>query len=485
MKNGFALQKDESAFGENDGGVYTAEACLAGTGAGTAAETGACSAQDEGACAAEGNNSEACAEESIAYNERLWTAPYITLILLGIFISVSFYMVMPLLSKYALQRGASVPAAGVIVGMFSITALFARPVSGIISDRLNKKYVFIAATALIGFSLIGYGLSTGIASLVVFRIFHAAAFSVNGTVNLALVAQIIPRKRMGEGIGYFGLGHIIATASGPALGLYIGERYGLSAVFLIAGTIMLSVSLMMFMLPYTEQKRKRAETSKGETTGKDRTDTRVTDRTGLRITGRTGLRISDIIAAQVLPLAFFGSVFSMFNGVIGSYLVLLGEERGIANISLYFTVNAVALILVRVTAGRVYDRYGMSAVLIPAFMLAAVAAFFIGFAKALPIILVASVIKAFAQGSAQPTIQAECIRMLPEKKSGVATSTYYLGADIGQGIGPMLAGLIASAWNYEVMFYACAGIFLVALIAYCVSLFANGRGMQRKVESQS
>ena len=314
---------------------------------------------------------------------------------------------------------------------------------------------------------------------------HAAAFSVNGTVNLALVAQIIPRKRMGEGIGYFGLGHIIATASGPALGLYIGERYGLSAVFLIAGTIMLSVSLMMFMLPYTEQKRKRAETSKGETTGKDRTDTRVTDRTGPRITGRTGLRISDIIAAQVLPLAFFGSVFSMFNGVIGSYLVLLGEERGIANISLYFTVNAVALILVRVTAGRVYDRYGMSAVLIPAFMLAAVAAFFIGFAKALPIILVASVIKAFAQGSAQPTIQAECIRMLPEKKSGVATSTYYLGADIGQGIGPMLAGVIASAWGYEVMFSTCAGIFLVALIAYCVSLFANGRGMQRKVESQS
>lgn len=222
---------------------------------------------------------------------------------------------------------------------------------------------------------------------------------------------------MGEGIGYFGLGHIIATASGPALGLYIGERYGLSAVFLIAGTIMLSVSLMMFMLPYTEQKRKRAETSKGETTGKrqDRHPRYGQDRTpNYRQDGVAHLRYHSCTGAAP---CFFGSVFSMFNGVIGSYLVLLGEERGIANISLYFTVNAVALILVRVTAGRVYDRYGMSAVLIPAFMLAAVAAFFIGFAKALPIILVASVIKAFAQGSAQPTIQAECIRMLPEKRA--------------------------------------------------------------------
>ena len=91
--------------------------------------------------------------------ERLWTAPYISLISLYTLVSIGFYMVMPLLAKYAIQHGASVSAAGVIVGMFSITALFARPVAGIISDRFNKKYVFIAATALIGSSLTGYGLS--------------------------------------------------------------------------------------------------------------------------------------------------------------------------------------------------------------------------------------------------------------------------------------------------------------------------------------
>jgi len=482
MKNGFVLQKDESAFGENDGGVYTAEACLAVAGAETAAETGSCSAQDEGACTAE-----AFAEEGIADNERLWTAPYITLILLGIFISMSFYMVMPLLSKYALQRGASVPAAGVIVGMFSITALFARPVSGIISDRLNKKYVFMAATALIGLSLIGYGISAGIASLVVFRFIHAVAFSVNGTVNLALVAQTVPRKRMGEGIGYFGLGHIIATAAGPAVGLYIGERFGLSAVFLAAGAIMLAVSAAMSMLPHAGQKANETrEQQKGLHEGQKEQNT-VPERPCSEVRGnpKSGIRITDFIAVQVLPLAFFGSVFSMFNGVIGAYLVLLGEERGIENISLYFTVNAIALVLVRIAAGKIYDRYGISAILIPAFILAAVAAVFIGFAGALPMILAAAAIKAFAQGSAQPSIQAECIRMLPDGKSGVATSTYYIGADIGQGFGPMLAGLIASAWNYEVMFYACAGVFLVVLIIYCVGLFANGPGIQRKVESQS
>lgn len=539
MKNDDVFSKDEGeCITEAEAYAAEAEECTA---VASIAEAEACISEQEacitGAYAAE-------AEAYAAGNEKLWTAPYITLISLGVFISISFYMVMPLLTKYALQRGASVITAGIIVGMFSITALFARPVSGLISDRLNKKHVFITATALIGFALIGYGISTGIASLVVFRFIQAVAFSVNGTVNLALVAQTVPRKRMGEGIGYFGLGHIIATAAGPAVGLYIGERYGLSAVFLIAGAVMLAASAAMFVLlntvqeslltvqkgldtgqrePYVGQKEpyselnepyagrkepysgykehysRQEETYAGQeepcvghtepcTGAKARAAgpaIRIADsamRTGgpaTRIIG-PGTRITDFIAVRVLPLAFFGSVFSMFNGVIGSYLVLLGDERGIGNISLYFTVNAIALILVRVAAGRIYDRYGISAVLIPAFIMAAASALFIGFARALPLILAAAVIKAFAQGSAQPSIQAECIRLLPDDKSGVATSTFYIGADIGQGFGPMLAGLIASIWNFEVMFTACAGVYLAALLIYCISLSVNGQEIRHK-----
>ncbi len=390
-------------------------------------------------------------EQGTIKSEKLWTVPYITLITLGTFVGISFYMVMPLLTKFAVKLGTSLAIAGVIVGMFSFVALFARPVSGIIADRMNKKIIFIVSTALIGLSLLGYTVSTNVTALVFFRVVHALAFSVNGIVNLALVSKFIPRKRIGEGIGYFGLGQIVATAVGPTLGLYIGEKYGLSASFLIAGIIMLCVSALMLTLPNNEYKKEKHETEKKR------------------------LSISDFIAINVLPYAFFGAVFSMLNGVIGSYLVLLGDERGIKNISLYFTINAISLILVRTFAGKIYDKYGLSKIIIPAFILAFIASMFIGYAQTLSIILIASAFKAFAQGSGQPSIQAECIKMLPEEKSGVATSTYYIGADLGQGIGPMLAGIIASTWNYKVMFVSCAGVFLVSLILYL--LFQNKRNL--------
>ncbi len=396
-------------------------------------------------------------EQGTMRSEKLWTVPYITLITLGTFVGISFYMVMPLLTKFAVKLGASLAIAGVIVGMFSFVALFARPFSGIISDRMNKKIVFIASTALIGLSLLGYTISTSVTALIFFRILHALAFSVSGIVNLSLVSKLIPRKRLGEGIGYFGLGQIVATAVGPTLGLYIGEKYGLSVSFLIAGLIMLCVSALMFTLPNTERKKEKYQKEKKK------------------------LCISDLIAMSVLPYAFFGAVFSMLNGVIGSYLVLLGDERGIRNISLYFTVNAISLIFVRTFAGKICDKYGLSTVIIPAFVFACIASMFIGYAQTLTVILIASALYAFGQGSGQPSIQAECIKLLPEEKSGVATSTYYIGADLGQGIGPMLAGIIASAWNYKVMFIACAGVFCVSLIIYLLFQQKKNLSLQQKI----
>ena len=48
----------------------------------------------------------------------------------------------------------------------------------------------------------------------------------------------------------------------------------------------------------------------------------------------------------------------------------------------------------------------------------------------------------FSQGAAQPSLQAGCINCVGRDRSGVATSTYFLGGDIGQGIGPMAGGFV-------------------------------------------
>ena len=56
-------------------------------------------------------------------------------------------------------------------------------------------------------------------------------------------------------------------------------------------------------------------------------------------------------------------------------------------------------------------------------------------------ILAAAVIKAFGQGTAQPSLQAECLRRSGSARRGLAASTFFIGANSGQGFGPLAAAV--------------------------------------------
>jgi MFS family permease len=374
---------------------------------------------------------------------KLWNLQYVYLLFLGTLTSTSFSMVSPVITKYATQLGASLTVAGVIAGMFSITALVARPFGGVISDRFNKKRILVIATTVLAIAALGYSFSVNIPLLITFRILHGIGFAISGTANIVLVSSYIPNERIGEGIGYYGLGQIIATAVGPNIGLIIGNTYGFNITFLVSSIILFITAAFMTRIQNEEVISKR--------------DVKLS---------HNNIRFQDLIATEILPLALIGGIFSLSNGLVSSFLFLVGEKRGIKNIALYFTVNAICLFIVRPVAGKLSDKKGLSFILYPASILTAIESLLLSNANALWIILIAAVCKAFGQGAAQPTIQSACIKKLGLSRSGVATSTFYIGADIGQGIAPIIGGAVASRYGYNVMFYYCAGLFLIAIIAY-------------------
>jgi MFS family permease len=365
---------------------------------------------------------------------RLWTFPYLFLMFLGTVSSTAFAMVQPTIAKQAVALGASLAVAGMVAGLFSLTALIARPVSGLLADRLDRKTLLVSATGVLGLATLGYAVSAVLPALAAFRVLHGIAFSVSSTVNMAIVATVIPRSRLAEGIGYYGLGQILAQAVGPAIGLALMTAHGLPVTYAVAGSALLLDCLLMLRLPTRPCEKRTA---------------------GGRI------RFADLLSLPLLPLALIGGIFSFMNGTISTFLVLVGDARRIGGIALYFTVYAVVLLLVRPVVGRISDRKGLGLVLYPAFALAILAAVLLGVANGLAMILAAGVVYAMAQGSAQPSLQATLLKLAPEGRTGLATSTYYLGADIGQGFGPIVGGSIATAFGYTAMFLSCAALFVI------------------------
>lgn len=150
--------------------------------------------------------------------DKLWNLSYILVLTVSTLSSFSFYMVATIMSKYLVSLGATIAFAGFVVGMFSITSLICRPFCGIMADRLNNIWLLIISNILMSIGLIGFAVSTNMPSMILFRILNGVGFSINGTVQMALIVHFIPSNRLGEGIGYVGISQLIGSACAPAYG---------------------------------------------------------------------------------------------------------------------------------------------------------------------------------------------------------------------------------------------------------------------------
>lgn len=373
--------------------------------------------------------------------KSLWNKSFILLMLVSFITAMGFNMIYIIISKYAMGITTSLTIAGIIAGSFSIAALIIRPFAGMTVDRVNKKSLCIIANILIGISIVGYAFSHIVPVLFFFRILHGVSFGISSTVNIALATKYIPKERMGEGIGYYGLGQVVAQVISPILGVYIAENYGFQMLFLIIALFSFLGAALLTLLNYPKSSK-----------------------TGTKV--KMKITLQSLIAREVIVYAAIGGMFSLGNGIVGSFLILLGQERDIANISLFFSVGAIVLFILRLFVGRIVDRKGLTLVVNISLVVTAISMALIGLATLLSLLLVASVLKSIGQAGGQIALQTACFKRVDPKRVGVATSTFYIGADIGQGIGPMIGGAISSSFNYTVLFLICAAIMLISMLFF-------------------
>lgn len=374
--------------------------------------------------------------------EKLWNSSYILMLIINALIFVGFTMMTPVLPKYAISLGATMSIAGLIAGIFAITSIAIRPFAGFSTDKFNKKKLLIASTIFLSLSALGLRISNNIYSLFFFRIIQGISFSMSVTVNNALATAYIPKKRIGEGIGFLGLGYIFATAISPNLGLKISSQFGFKYVFYASCVIIMIAVVLIAMIPY---KKPAKETLNS---------------------GKFKIKADDFFDKKLIIFAVLACLFTFMNGAIGSFLALIGDERHISNIGYYFTVNAIVILIIRPISGKVLDKKGLGIIAFPAFILAIVAAILLGSSKSLWMILLAAIFYGIGQSSLSPALQATCVKKLGPSRIGVATSTYFIGYDAGQGLGPIIGGTIAGKFGLAPLFYSCGVVLFAGIVIY-------------------
>lgn len=385
--------------------------------------------------------------------ERLWNTGYIMILLVSTLSAFSFYTNQTILSKYLTDEiGVAMSVAGMIVGLFSLTSLFCRPFCGVMSDRLNKKALLLVSNLCMAAGLIGFAYLRSVPMLVAMRILNGIGFAIGSTVQVALCTSFIPKSRMGEGIGYMGLSMVLGSAVAPGLGIFLAKTLGMKMVFLASAAMpVLGCALLLLVRDDTERSQARCR-----------------------------IALTDVIEPKAWAFSLCGGMFSFVNGIINAYIVLFAEARNLGDIALYFTVYALCLFVIRPLSGKLTDRKGLRFTVIPSMLLTAFSMLVLCSGRSLIVVLVSAVLRAVGQGSAQPSLQAGCINYIGKERAGVATSTYYLCGDVGQGVGPMLGGVLLTGMTgvagYQTLFCLCAGLLVLGCAIFAA--FTRRKGIR-------
>jgi MFS family permease len=166
---------------------------------------------------------------------------------------IGFGMVIPFLSFYAREYGASGTTVGAVVGVYSIMQFFFAPIWGRMSDRIGRRPVLLISltASCIGYFLFGFARS-------LFMLFASRVIAGAGGANIgtaqAYIADTTTHEERAKGMGLigaaFGMGFILGPPlSGilSAVGIHHG-MHGNLLPGLVAGGLSFTALLLAFFV---------------------------------------------------------------------------------------------------------------------------------------------------------------------------------------------------------------------------------------------
>jgi MFS family permease len=385
---------------------------------------------------------------------RIWNRAFIAIFVTNALVSIGLQMVNVLVGKYTNSLGATAALVGTVSSAFAWAAIIFKIFSGPALDALNRKRVVMWAMVAIAIAFFGFGISASVPELLVFRFVQGAGQAFTTTAFVAMAADALPKDKTSTGLGFYALAAGIAQMVGPVISLNVAESVSYRAAFFIAGAF-----LVLALLAATQIRLDYRKTKKFE------------------------IKVRNIIAPEVLlPALIMVLVFSCYS-LINPFLPLQGEQVGVgASISYYFTIYAAVLFISRPLSGWLADRFGYI-VLVPMFVLFIGGFWLVSAANSLWMFLLAAVVIGFGYGGCQPVMQSLAMRLVPKERRGAASSTNFIGSDLGNIIGPIVGGSIADSMGYSSMWQIMTITLVVSAILVVVFRGHFARGIVKASEA--
>jgi MFS family permease len=380
--------------------------------------------------------------------ERLWTKSFIGLTLTMFFLCLGFYLLLPTLPVYIQKSGISESQLGLIIGGFTLSAVVARPIIGGLLDRFGRRFFIIAGLIIFAIAMFLYNWASGILLLFLLRILHGCGWAISTTSIGTSITDVIPTRRRGEGMGWYGMSMTVSMAIGPIIGVWMVQSYSFQNLVFVASCLSIAAIFIALVtkVPTLQSDNKRKVA---------------------------------FIDKSIFPISVAIFFLALTYGGITTFLPLFAESIQV-NAGTFFLVYAIALTLTRPVAGKLADRYSEGVIIIPSLIITIIALFLLGLSNGLPGVIISAILYGTGFGSAQPTLQAAILNLVSSTKKGVANASFFTAMDLGIGLGSIILGLVSQYLGYRFLFTVCAVSGFISLLIFVV--FVKRTLLRRKEE---
>jgi MFS family permease len=354
----------------------------------------------------------------------------------------SFNLILPELNDYITNLGGR-EYKGLIIALFTISAAISRPFSGKMADTVGRKSTMYIGTAICIFVTFLYPLSGTVLFFLTLRFFHGFSTGFLPTGATALVTDILPIEKRGQGMGVYGTGISLGIGVGQFLGTPIAKLVTVDGLFFVSAIVaMLSVLIVKSV--------------------KETLEVRQPFSFGIFL-----LKKDEIYEYNVIPVAIVMFLSAACSGLLFVISPDLSTYLGIENKGWFFIFYVISTILVRLFSGKLSDKIGRRKALVIGMLFLIASMLMVSVSDSVFFYTSASIVFGVATGINSPTLFAWMADLSPVNRRGIASGTLFVALELG-----ILFGSASTLFIYQNTFESVYDVFLYGtLLAVLVTLY--------------
>jgi MFS family permease len=372
--------------------------------------------------------------------ERLVTPQFARLLVMVFGSGLSMYLLTSVVPLYLAANGSGGIGAGLSTGAMMLSAVAMELLVPAMLVRYGYRGTLGLGLVLLGAPSLALLATASLPLVLAVCVVRGAGLAILVVGAVALVAELTPAHRRGEGFGVYGVVVGLPAGIGLPLGVYLTSVVGFGALFALAAVASLAGLAVLPAMP-------------GRSTGSSGQE----EQEHVKVLG--GLRGSGLL----MPTFVFAAV-TVAAGISVTFVPLAVADDKHSLVAVALLIQSVTAPLARWLAGRFGDRFGPVKLLAPALVLAFLGAAMLIFIGNSAAVLVGATLFGIGFGGAQNLTLATMYNRSPKSRYGQVSALWNLAYDGGWGLGAMVFGLIVAGTGYPVAFGLTAAIVALAIL---------------------